>query len=567
MNILETPDPNITPIRKSYLSNYHPKLSQEILSKSTKNISPFFTASQLASIYGIPAPNTSISNVIGVMSFGGGIYGDIDSKGFLTNGDVHKTWAYEGIPADKMPKVIVCLIGGARNNLNYKGGTDENTLDVSIIGSCCPSPNLTIILFIFTQAYFFSQCFEIMIAGITIDSIKYTPSIISVSWGASEIQYLYYGIDYTRDLTNLNNVLEPATRNGLNVCVASGDWGSTNNNGTRQLTVDYPSSCPYLTAVGGTTLTCPNGIYDAATIETVWNDGVKNGTFYGTGGGVSAFYNKPTYQAAISGTKRSVPDIALNSDPDTGIVLYINNVLRVIGGTSMAAPMFAGYLSAINAKRFVNPLLYSANYVSCFHDIISGTNYDTNSNTAIKSYTADLNYDNCTGLGSIIGDALALVLVPVEPMTTPTQTPTIISFELKSGWNLIGTSVNTLPLPSNSNITSIFQYTNNNFSTISTTSALTANNGYWIFVTGADNITLNLTGVIPTTISIILTPGWNLIGTSIDTLPLPSNDNITSIFQYTNNNFSTISTTSSLTANNGYWIFVTGMDNITINLR
>jgi hypothetical protein len=96
---------------------------------------------------------------------------------------------------------------------------------------------------------------------------------------------------------------------------------------------------------------------------------------------------------------------------------------------------------------------------------------------------------------------------------------------------------------------------------------LTANNGYWIFVTGSDNITLNLSGVIPTTISIILKSGWNLIGTSIDTLSLPSNVNITSIFQYTNNNFSSIATTSALTANNGYWIFVTGTDDITINLR
>lgn len=410
-----------TPIQKPYFSSSKPKLTAKN-STASSSISPYFTAKQMATIYGFPAPNTSISNVVGVMSFGGGLYGSIDANGFLTKGDVQKYWAYEGTPASQMPKVIVRPMRGATNDLNDYSSTTENTLDVSVVGSCCPNPKLTIILFIFTQNYTLTQAFQAIINGITVAGIKYTPSVISVSWGCPEIFYLTNGVDRTGDLTGVNNLLATATKNGINICVASGDNGSTDRNGTTQLSVDFPSSCPYVTAVGGTTLVCPTGIYDSSTRETVWNDGIVSGTFWATGGGMSAYYAKPNYQQSVDAsisTYRTVPDIALNSDPDTGMVMYQNGILQVgIGGTSMAAPMFAGYLAAINAKTFVNPLLYDANRATCFNDIITGYNYDITSSTAIKSYVSSVGYDLCSGLGSIRGDALRPLLAPAPAMAT-----------------------------------------------------------------------------------------------------------------------------------------------------
>jgi len=383
--------------------------------------SSLYNVTQLASIYQFPTPNKALNKVVAVVSFGGGIYGTIDANGFLTNGDVQKNWEYEGINVANMPQVIVHLVSDATNDLTDCVSTRENTLDVSVIGSCCPSPNLTIILFIFPTTYTFSKVFQTILTDLTIANKKYNPTIISVSWGCPEILYLNDGNDFTGELKSISTILETATQNGVNICVATGDTGSTDNNGTDRLSIDFPSGCPYVTAVGGTSLKCPSGIYDANTIETVWNDGVNNGSFCATGGGISEFYEKPAYQSVANGNFRCVPDIALNSASESGIELYINGILQQsIGGTSLAAPMFAGFLASLNQITipFVNNILYnSANITTCFHDIVSGCNYNTSSNTAIKSYTAKSGYDCCCGLGSIIGNNLsrAIIEASIEP--------------------------------------------------------------------------------------------------------------------------------------------------------
>jgi len=427
------------PVLQPYFKDLRPN---DIVSAAA---SPFFTARQLATIYGFPAPNLSLSPVVGVLSFGGGMYGRIDANGVLTNGDVQKYWAYQGIAASQMPKVIVKMFGGATNNLSYRSGTLENTLDVSVVGSCCANPNLTIILYIFPNPYSFTLAFQTMLDGVTVSGVLLKPTIISVSWGCPEIAYLQNGVDFTGDLAGLSRVLSTATHLGLNVCVASGDFGSTDGNGTPLLSCDFPSACPYVTAVGGTTLSCPTGVYDSQTTETVWNDGVLGGSFYATGGGVSAYYTKPAYQRLVSGTMRGVPDIALDADPDTGIVLYQNGMLYSgIGGTSMSAPLFAAYLASIGPKGFVNPLMYSASN-TCFRDITLGCNYNTSLSTATKSYSAGPGYDFCSGLGSIVGGTLMPVLANAVPTTVLAmsvsilpKSPITVSLSNKT-YNLVGT--------------------------------------------------------------------------------------------------------------------------------
>jgi kumamolisin len=170
--------------------------------------------------------------------------------------------------------------------------------------------------------------------------------------------------------------MQTAANLGITICVASGDNGYKDD-GSR-ISVDFPSSSPYALAVGGTTLTAPNNIY---TSETTWN---------GSGGGISSFFAKPSYQSAITNslTKRCSPDVCANADPNTGYIIYIRNKYYVIGGTSAAAPLWAGFLAYINYTGFLNSRIYSLS--SSLNDIISGSN----------GYSATLNYDLCTGLGS-----------------------------------------------------------------------------------------------------------------------------------------------------------------------
>lgn len=480
---------------------FHPN-TVEAKANSTQT-TPYFNAKQMASIYGFPPVNTAIKNVVGVLSFGGGLYGvppNISTPYIIppytssSQCDVQKYWAYLGYTTAQMPKVIVYPLGNSVNNLTDSDSTGENTMDVSVIGGCCPNPNLTIILFICPQTYSFSQALLKVLAGVTVNQIQYTPTILSISWGTPEIYYLTNGVDTFGELTKVSSILQAATQKGINICVAAGDNGCTDGNGTTQLSVDFPSSCPYVTAVGGTTLICPSKTtYDSSTKETVWNDGFLNGAFSATGGGVSAYYTKPDYQQTVQlsndNNYRHVPDIAFNSDPDTGLILYLNGQLQGgWGGTSMAAPMFAAYLAIINQTSFVNPLLYSAAKSSNsnnFHDITSGNN-DSRSASQKKLYTAGAGYDCCSGLGTINGINLTRFLVPVSaPVPVPAPPKIILGSSIRL--NKTSLALNTINnktvqlvatiLPTNTtNKTVRWILSNPSIATVSTNGLVTAKN-------------------------------------------------------------------------------------------
>lgn len=371
---------------------------------------PYFNMTQVKSIYNIPNPIAPVT--VGVVSFGGGLYGSVDANGVLTNGDIQAYWSAIGIPQASQPKVIMVLLQGATNqpNVNDGGATLENTLDVETIGGACPSANLTIIIYIVPNSLtaFAPLLNHIYSTPKVIGNQSYKPSIVSISWGAPEI---YYGSSL---LNTINQSLQTLTNNNINVCVATGDNGSNNGVGGSANYVDYPSSSPFTTAVGGTSLICPNDVYDSFTTETAWSSG---------GGGVSSLNAKPTYQSTLIGAVagRSTPDIAAIADPDTGVVFRINGQYQLIGGTSVAAPVIAGFLAAINCQIFINPKLYSQTtqeQALSFHDITSGSN---------GGFNARVGYDNCTGWGSINGVNLSLILgnIPVTGITLSTNQVTL----------------------------------------------------------------------------------------------------------------------------------------------
>jgi len=353
---------------------------------------PWFKVSELVSLYNIPVPAAS-QVVVGVISFGGGLVGSVDANGVLTNGDVQAYWSYLGIDPENMPTVIIKTIGNAVNNPGATdGSTEENTLDVETIGGCCPSSNLTIILYIAVNSLsaFPTVINEALNVPVLLNLQSLTPSIISISWGAPEVYYT--------NLSTIDALFKQAVLRGINICVASGDYGSSD--GLRGNNVDFPSSSPNVIAVGGSHLVSTANTYSLNTIETAWS---------GSGGGISKYFSKPAYQSAFSGTFRYTPDIALNADPNTGVIFYVKGGYVIYGGTSVSAPTMAGFLACILPKAFANPRMYSATQSACFHDILSGSN---------GAFPAKRGFDNCTGLGSIIGGALAPVLNTDIPVTS-----------------------------------------------------------------------------------------------------------------------------------------------------
>jgi uncharacterized protein YjdB len=256
-----------------------------------------------------------------------------------------------------------------------------------MIGACCPSSNLIIIIYIApnTLAGFGTAFSYALSTTITVNGVGRKPSILSCSWGAPET--------YFSNLSSINSIFAGAVSSGVNITTATGDYGSNDGVGGSGAYCDFPSSSPNVIACGGTTLVCPAYTYsDPATVETVWSGG---------GGGVSRTFLKPSYQSAITGTYRNTPDLSLDSDPNTGVSFIVNGQTVIYGGTSVASPAVAGYLACLRPSAFVNPNLYLAGQ-PCFHDIKVGSN---------GAFRAGVGYDNCSGFGSINGSVLSSPLL------------------------------------------------------------------------------------------------------------------------------------------------------------
>lgn len=186
--------------------------------------------------------------------------------------------------------------------------------------------------------------------------------------------------------------------------------------------IPFPGDTPYITEVGGTTLTTtgPGGAWVS---ETVWNWG--DGT--GSGGGISTQYPIPYWQTNVnmtanhgSTTMRNTPDVALTAD---NVYVRADGGNYDVGGTSCAAPLWAGFTGLINQQAvaqgaatvgFLNPTVYALGlgsiYATSFHDIITGNN---TSGSSPANFYAVTGYDLCTGWGTPAGsNAINAVLSP-----------------------------------------------------------------------------------------------------------------------------------------------------------
>ena len=223
-------------------------------------------------------------------------------------------------------------------------------------------------------------------------AVDNTSKQVSCSWGWSD------------DETSLDPIFKQMAAQGQSVFVATGDNGSSTPGD-----VVWPADDPYITAVGGTDLTTtgPGGAWKS---ETGWNGSAgmpsKNGVpipGYQKQKGVITQLNQG------SKTLRNIPDVAAEANTNQ-YSCYDGSCSGGNGGTSYAAPQWAGYIAMANQQSlagggstlgFLNPAIYKiglgAAYDSDFHDIISGSN---------GKYTAVTAFDLVTGWGSPNGASL-----------------------------------------------------------------------------------------------------------------------------------------------------------------
>jgi kumamolisin len=207
--------------------------------------------------------------------------------------------------------------------------------------------------------------------------------------------------------------------------VAAGDDGSDDQVGDGQAHVDFPSSSPYVLAVGGTILQQNTG---GTVNETAWKDGdgLRQDNGGSTGGGVSVHFLRPDWQTvtvasvnpgSIDG--RVIPDVAADASANTGYFVVVDGQGGVSGGTSASAPLWAALIALINTSLgagkqagYLTPLLYqqgsSGNILG--QDVCRDITTGDNSTAAIGGYAAGPGYDAVTGWGVPNGNALLTAL-------------------------------------------------------------------------------------------------------------------------------------------------------------
>jgi hypothetical protein len=275
--------------------------------------------------------------------------------------------------------------------------------------------------------------------------------------GTISISFSFCGADRTFYTGTVTPKYAQAATQGQSILVASGDQGAAELSptcapesvaGVNELGADQNA-----TSVGGTSFT---PTYDGAgnnvghVPEAVWNDStITNGG--ASGGGVSAIYSKPAYQKGLgvpAGGNRDVPDVALVASPnDPGMFIAAGPTAGAtpvieccIGGTSIAAPMWAGISKLIAQLKHarlgpLNPTIYklaqSGQAAVGLRDVTTGNNSyqcpPPPGGTCVPGFTAGVGFDLATGWGTADINTFAHSYVSGGPPTaspTPTHTPT-----------------------------------------------------------------------------------------------------------------------------------------------
>ena len=196
---------------------------------------------------------------------------------------------------------------------------------------------------------------------------------VSMSWGGSE-----FSSESSYDSHFVG-------ANGMAFFASSGDNGSG---------VGWPAVSSNVVGVGGTSLVLSS---TTGATEVAWS---------GSGGGRSAYEAAPAYQVGVvqnSNSKRAVPDVSYDADPQTGVAVYDSTSYQgkagwfQVGGTSAGAPQWAAIRALgtnVNNVHFYQDAQTSS-YSAHFRDVISGTN-----GTCGALCSAGVGYDYITGLGS-----------------------------------------------------------------------------------------------------------------------------------------------------------------------
>jgi subtilase family serine protease len=359
----------------------------------------------------------------------------ITPEGKITTSPTNCTSSYSPYPAPDL-----CS--------DYYGWTDETSLDVEWSHVMAPKANILLVETPASETEGIYGMPQIVAAeNYVID--HHLGDVITQSFGATEQTFTSPSQIYS-----LRSAYVNAAQHGVTVLAASGDQGATdyycspssscaNPNdiicceSTRA--IDWPSSDPLVTAVGGTELKLNDEGYRTAP-DSVWNDltstfGIPGPvyTYASGGGGHSTVFSRPAFQdgvAGVVGDSRGTPDIAMSAACNGAVDFYDTTDPSTAGwgiicGTSEASPLFSGIVAladqvAGHSLGYLNPALYAMAQSRGNNGIVpisQGTNTytfclaaDIESNGAcasssdlvtVRGFNANGSYNDATGWGTV----------------------------------------------------------------------------------------------------------------------------------------------------------------------
>ncbi len=254
--------------------------------------------------------------------------------------------------------------GGTRYPAADVGWAEEISLDLDMVSATCPGCRILLV-----EAR--SANFSDLGTGVN-RAVALGAKAVSNSYGGSE-----FSTETSADRQFFNHP-------GVAITASAGDSGYG---------AQYPASSPFVTAVGGTSLTRTTANARGWT-ETAWS---------GSGSGCSAYEAKPTWQTDPGCAKRTEADVSAVADPNTGVSVYdsygtgTGGGWLVFGGTSAGAPLIAGVYALAGNTSAISNGSYPYAHRTALNDVTSGSN-----GTCPQVYlcTAGPGYDGPTGLGT-----------------------------------------------------------------------------------------------------------------------------------------------------------------------
>jgi kumamolisin len=383
--------------------------AQEVRPLSLTSNAPPYIPSQILKAYNANALNlTGAGQTIAIV---------IDT--FPADSDLTTFWSRCNISQSLSNIQKIQVISGSLASAD----PTEATIDVELTSSIAPAAKIRV--YATTELYqpYLTQAYQRVY-----DDLATNPGLhqVDLSFGINEDQ-----TTYSQRQSDAQHFTALAGA-GVTIFASSGDGGSNPNadphsdndySSSARAQPQHPASDPSVTGVGATTLTLDSST-GAEVSETGWSVGRTANGLAASGGGASLFFSRPDWQTGTgvgSGSMRMVPDVAVVGDPATGCYIVINGSADQFGGTSISAPIWAGFGALINQARasaglpplgLLGPKIYPLIGTTGLRDITSGNN---------GLYSAGAGYDMVTGVGA---PNMAALVPALAPQTGPPQVVT-----------------------------------------------------------------------------------------------------------------------------------------------